>query len=54
MNEVKVWEEKVLIPTYGVGEAEKNPVFLENRVYQGSSGKVQRAYDKTNQYDFVY
>ena len=86
--------ETVLIPTYGVGKPDKNPMFLENRVYQGSSGKVypypiidkildekedrpytavwlennylrvmvlpelggriQRAYDKTNGYDFVY
>ncbi len=37
---VKVWEEKVVIPTYEIGEPEKNPVFLEKRVYQGSSGKV--------------
>jgi tetratricopeptide (TPR) repeat protein len=37
---VKVWEEDVTIPTYGVGKPEKNPMFLENRVYQGSSGVV--------------
>ncbi|MDE5871081.1 MAG: DUF5107 domain-containing protein [Muribaculaceae bacterium] len=37
---VKAWKEKVVIPTYEVGEPEKNPVFLENRVYQGSSGSV--------------
>ena len=37
---VNVWKEKVVIPTYEIGEPEKNPVFLENRVYQGSSGKV--------------
>jgi tetratricopeptide (TPR) repeat protein len=37
---VKVWEEEVLIPTYGIGKPEKNPVFLEKRVYQGSSGAV--------------
>lgn len=89
-----IWEEKVTIPTYSVGEPNKNPMFLEKRVYQGSSGKVypypvidkihdekidkeynavflenkylkimilpslggriQRAYDKTNSYDFVY
>ena len=89
-----VWEEIVHIPTYGVGEPDKNPMFMEKRVYQGSSGKVyplpvidkiydekkdqsyqavfmendylkvmilpelggriQRAYDKTNGYDFVY
>lgn len=28
------------IPTYGLGAPEKNPVFFEKRVYQGSSGKV--------------
>lgn len=94
MEAVKIWEERVLIPTYEVGEPDKNPMFLEKRVYQGSSGKVypypttekisrekkdkvwnavyleneylkimilpelggriQRAYDKTNGYDFVY
>ncbi len=37
---VKVWSEKVSIPTYEIGEPEKNPMFLEKRVYQGSSGKV--------------
>ena len=91
---VKVWEEVVKIPTYPVGKPDKNPMFLEKRVYQGSSGKVyplpvidkiydhkeekeykavflenryikvmilpelggriQRALDKTNNYDFVY
>lgn len=94
MSEAKVWMEKVRIPTYETGEAEKNPMFLDKRVYQGSCGKVypyptvekicdekrdkeyeavylendyikvmvlpqlggriQRAYDKTNGYDFVY
>ncbi|MDR0651938.1 MAG: DUF5107 domain-containing protein [Synergistaceae bacterium] len=93
-GEVKVWEENVIFPTYGVGEPDKNPMFFERRVYQGSSGKVypypvtekildekmdktykgvwmendyirvlilpelggriHRAYDKTNGYDFVY
>ena len=91
---VSVKIEKIFLPTYGVGKADKNPMFLEKRVYQGSSGKVypypvidkildekvdkeytavwlendyirvmvlpelggriQRAYDKTNGYDFVY
>jgi len=91
---VELKEEIVEIPTYPVGEPDKNPMFLEKRVYQGSSGKVyplpftdkiydekvnknykvislenkylkieilpelggriQRAYDKTNAYDFVY
>lgn len=94
MSNVSVWEEKVIIPTYEIGKAEKNPMFLEKRVYQGSCGKVypyptiekistektdkeytavfleneylkimilpelggriQRAIDKTNNYDFVY
>lgn len=37
---VKAWNEKVMIPTYGIGKPEKNPMFLEKRVYQGSSGVV--------------
>lgn len=94
MNKAQVYEQTVMIPTYGTGKPDKNPMFLEKRVYQGSSGKVyplpiidkildekedrpytavwlendyirmmvlpelggriQRAYDKTNHYDFVY
>ena len=94
MEGAKIWEEQVIIPTYEIGEADKNPIFLDKRVYQGSSGKIypyptvekisdekvdkayqavfleneyirvmilpelggriQRAYDKTNGYDFVY
>ena len=94
MSEAKIWEESVVIPTYEVGAPDKNPMFLEKRVYQGSSGKIypypatqtisrektnhtykavwlenkyikvmilpelggriQRAYDKTNGYDFIY
>ena len=94
MSSVKIYEEAVSIPTYEVGAPDKNPMFLEKRVYQGSSGKIypypttneisrvkkdkkwnavfleneyikimilpelggriQRAYDKTNDYDFVY
>ena len=37
---VKAWRELVTIPTYEVGKAEKSPIFLEKRVYQGSSGVV--------------
>ena len=37
---VNAWREKVTIPTYEVGKPEKNPMFLEKRVYQGSSGVV--------------
>ncbi len=94
MGEVRIWEENVIIPTYEVGKPDRNPMFLEKRVYQGSTGKIypypniteisrkktdhawkavyleneyikvmilpelggriQRAYDKTNDYDFVY
>lgn len=93
-RQVEVWEESIVIPTYEVGKPDPNPMFLEKRVYQGSTGKVyplpvidkiydekvdkayravwlendylrvmllpelggrvQRAYDKTNDYDFVY
>ncbi len=30
----------MVIPTYEVGKPEKNPIFMEKRVYQGSSGVV--------------
>jgi len=40
MKTVKAWKEKVVIPTYEVGQPEKYPVFLEKRVYQASSGSV--------------
>ncbi|HMN60892.1 MAG TPA: DUF5107 domain-containing protein, partial [Anaerolinea sp.] len=41
MNDtVKAWAEVVFIPTYGVGAPDKNPMFLEKRVFQGSSGVV--------------
>lgn len=93
-EDVKVWVEKIIIPTYNTGNPEINPLFLENRVYQGSSGvvypfpviesienvktnkeytavfleneflkimilpelggRIQRAYDKVKQRDFVY
>ena len=94
MQRAKVYEQTVVIPTYRTGEPEKNPLFIEKRTYQGSTGKVypvpicekisetkenvpyravileneylyvmvlpelggriQRALDKTNHYDFVY
>src|SRR5262245_46460199 len=37
---VKAWSERLTIPTYRVGAPDKNPMFLEKRVYQGSSGAV--------------
>jgi tetratricopeptide (TPR) repeat protein len=39
-KEVRCTEQQVIIPTYPVQDADPNPMFLENRVYQGSSGKV--------------
>lgn len=39
-GEVRAWEETVMLPTYPAGEEEKTPIFLEKRVYQGSSGSV--------------
>ncbi len=40
MKTVDVWKEIVTLPTYETGKPEKNPVFIEKRVYQGSSGAV--------------
>ncbi len=40
MDKVKVWAEAVTIPTYETGEYSPLPMFLEKRVYQGSSGRV--------------
>src|SRR6266540_3318186 len=37
---VRIWEDNIAIPTYDIGKPEKNPMFLEKRVYQGSSGVV--------------
>ena len=37
---VRAWSEPVIIPTYGIGAALKQPQFLNQRVYQGSSGVV--------------
>ena len=39
-DQVSVRVEPVMIPTYGIGQPDKNPMFLEKRVYQGSSGVV--------------
>jgi tetratricopeptide (TPR) repeat protein len=37
---VRAWEERITIPTYPEQLPDKNPMFFEKRVYQGSSGKV--------------
>ena len=38
--ETTVTIEEVIIPTYGIDVPTRNPMFLEKRVYQGSSGAV--------------
>ena len=35
-----MWEEEVIYPTYPAFPPDLNPIFLEKRVYQGSSGSV--------------
>jgi len=40
METVQVRVESLVIPTYMPAPPDKNPMFLEKRVYQGSSGKV--------------
>ncbi|MFZ0338002.1 MAG: DUF5107 domain-containing protein, partial [Terracidiphilus sp.] len=37
---VQCREQQVVFPTYPLPPADPNPMFLEKRVYQGSSGKV--------------
>jgi tetratricopeptide (TPR) repeat protein len=37
---VKAWEEPVILPSYMPAPPDRNPLFLEKRVYQGSSGRV--------------
>jgi tetratricopeptide (TPR) repeat protein len=39
-SSVRVWTGSVNIPTYMPAAPDLNPMFLEKRVYQGSSGKV--------------
>jgi len=56
---VSVWQEKVVIPTYEVGVPEKNPMFFENRIYQGSSGVVyphpviEKIYDEKKDKEYI-
>lgn len=40
LAEVKIWEESVMLPTYPVGPADKNPRFYDGRVTQGAQGRV--------------
>lgn len=56
---VRAWCEKVTIPTYETAKPEKNPIFLEKRVYQGSSGVVypnpvvEKIYDSPVERDWM-
>ena len=40
VGEVRAWQEPVEILSYAPEEPDPNPMFLEKRVYQGSSGRV--------------
>jgi tetratricopeptide (TPR) repeat protein len=40
MSDVRAWHDEVVIPTYPEQPPERSPMFLEKRVYQGSSGRV--------------
>jgi tetratricopeptide (TPR) repeat protein len=56
---VNIWQEPVIIPTYGVGKPDQNPMFFEKRVYQGSSGVVypnpviEKIYDEKYDQEYV-
>ena len=39
-SSVHAWTESFVLPTYEPAPPDRNPMFLEKRVYQGSSGKV--------------
>jgi tetratricopeptide (TPR) repeat protein len=39
-SSVKVWEDRLVIPTYLTGEPEKLPFFYSGRAYQGAKGPV--------------
>lgn len=39
-SEVKIWQESLVIPTYVVGPAERNPIFYTGRAYQGAKGPI--------------
>jgi len=37
---VRIWEEPLVIPTYEIGEPERNPIFYAGRAYQGARGAI--------------
>ena len=60
VSTVTVREGTIIIPTYGIGKPDRNPMFLEKRVYQGSSGKVypfpviDKIYDSKKDKEYQY
>lgn len=59
MERVKIFESRIVIPTYRSPEAEELPMFTENRVHQRSSGrpypnKVVMEVDRTHKEDKEY
>ena len=38
-DEVRLREESLTLPTYGVGEPDRNPRFYQGRTYQGARGQ---------------
>ena len=38
--QVRAWEQKITIPTYPALPPDRNPMFLDKRVYQGSKGRI--------------
>ena len=40
IQDVRVWEEPLVIPTYLAGEPDKFPIFYNGRAYQGAKGPV--------------
>ena len=58
IDKVKVWQEDLIIPTYKAYNPEKNPLFIEKRAYQGSTGKVyplpvtEKIYDEKSEKEY--
>ena len=42
MESVKIWEEQIVLPTYEVGEADKNPMFLKAVFIRGAAERSIR------------
>ena len=40
-SEVRAWEEDIMLPTYEIGEEEKNPIFLEKRRSEEHTSELQ-------------